>query len=423
VIDVDLALAFTTGMVATVNPCGFAMLPAYLSFFLGIEDERASISRAFVVGTTVTLGAAVTFAVAGLAVTVVYVVLGLLLWRQVIPLAAGGTAVIAIGRAQNSLLQLVTSVNSLYAEGLFLDGYLKFCEHAETRLPQPATAEVPDGFDTITLQDVTFAYTGAQTPALAGASMTIRRGEVVALVGENGAAKTTLGKLIGRLYLPDSGQILWDGQDIAAMDPDALRSRIAYIGQDGARYPFTAAECIRVGDWRRPEADGAVAAAARASGAHEFITALPSGYQTLMDRSLSWGTNVSGGQHQRINLARGFYRQAELVIADEPTSNLDAAAEIDFYRRLRSYGGTVVMVTHRLNAVQACADRIYVLEHGRISAAGTHEELMADPAGGWYRNSYLLQQNSFTTRADSESTPAPQGLEDGAGGDPEGDAT
>jgi ATP-binding cassette subfamily B protein/ATP-binding cassette subfamily C protein len=212
-----------------------------------------------------------------------------------------------------------------------------------------------------------------------------------------------MAKLLGRLYLPDSGTIRWDGDDTADMDPDELRRRIAYIGQDGNRYPFSAGENIRIGDWTRQDLDGAVQTAAEASGAHEFITALPDGYRTLMDRSLSWGTNISGGQHQRINLARGFYRQAALVLADEPTSNLDAPAEIAFYNRLRSYGGTIVMVTHRLNAVQAVADYIYVFDHGRIAAHGTHAELMTmtGVAGGWYRDSYLLQQNSFTTRVDT----------------------
>lgn len=343
--------------------------------------------------------------VAGVAVAAVYVVLGLLLWRNMVPLAAGGTAVIAIGRAQASLMQMITSVNSLFAEGLYFDGYLQFCERAEALLPSPGTVPVPDDFRTISVEDVTFTYEGAEKPALSKATLTIARGQVVALVGENGAAKTTLAKLLGRGYLPDSGTIRWDGLDTAAMDPNELRRRIAYIGQDGARFPFTARENIRVGDWTRADDDAAIQAAAEASGAHDFITALPNGYATLMDRSLSWGTNISGGQHQRINLARGFYRQGVLVIADEPTSNLDAAAEIDFYHRLRSYGGTIVMVTHRLNAVQACADHIYVLEHGRIAAHGTHEELMADPAGSWYRECYLLQQNSFTSRADAPPRP------------------
>ncbi|MEY9854486.1 ATP-binding cassette subfamily B protein [Catenulispora sp. GAS73] len=347
--------------------------------------------------------------VAGIAVAAVYTVLGLLLWKSEIPLAAGGTAVIAIGRAQASLMQMITSVNSLFAEGLYFDGYVKFCRKAETLLPATGAVAVPEDFKTITVEDVTFSYEGAEKPALSNASLTIARGQVVALVGENGAAKTTLAKLLGRGYLPDAGTIRWDGLDTAEMDPNQLRQRIAYIGQDGARFPFTARENIRVGDWTRTDDQAAIESAAEASGAHEFISALPNGYATLMDRSLSWGTNVSGGQHQRINLARGFYRQGVLVIADEPTSNLDAAAEIDFYNRLRSYGGTIVMVTHRLNAVQACADHIYVLEHGRISAHGTHTELMADPAGGWYRDSYLLQQNSFTSRAGESGKAATAG--------------
>ncbi|MEY9856280.1 ATP-binding cassette subfamily B protein [Catenulispora sp. GAS73] len=357
-------------------------------------------------------------AVAGFFTGVVYAVLALLLWRQSIPLAVGGTAYLAVSRVQQALLGLAMDINELYAEGLYLEDYRSFCDDAAGHLPPTGSEPAPEEFEEILVEDVEFTYQGAKTPAVAGVSLRVRRGQVVAFVGENGAAKTTMAKLLGRLYLPDSGRITWDGRDSAQMDIDTLRSRIAFIDQDHTRFPFTAGENIRIGEWTAEPDPARIEEAARHAGAHQFISALPRGYDTLLERSLSGGLSVSGGQWQRLALARGFFRRAALVIADEPTSSLDAAAEAAFYHRLREYGGTIVMITHRLGNVAECADYIYVFAEGRVAEQGTHAELVS--ADGWYARSYLLQRQSFekvdrasrqnvssSTNTDGNSLPAP----------------
>jgi len=354
-------------------------------------------------------------AVAGFFTGVVYAVLGLLLWRQAIPLAVGGTAYLAISRVQQALLGLAMDVNDLYAEGLYLEDFRSFCDDAAGHLPRSGGPAAPRDFEEIVAEDVVFTYQGATEPAVSGVSLRIRRGQVVAFVGENGAAKTTMAKLLARLYLPQSGRIRWDGLDAAEADVESLRARIAFIDQEHGRFPFTAGENIRIGDWTAGPDRERIEAAARHAGAHRFISRLPRGYATLLERSLSGGTSVSGGQWQRLALARGFFRRAALVIADEPTSSLDAAAEAAFYRRLREYGGTIVMITHRLGNVRECADYIYVFADGRIAQEGTHAQLMA--SGGWYADAYRLQWQTFDggggqpgpprTSTDGRSVPSP----------------
>jgi len=332
-------------------------------------------------------------AIAGLFTGVVYAVLALLLWRQAIPLAVGGTAYLAVSRVQQALLSLAMDINELYAEGLYLEDYRSFCDDAAGHLPPVGDEPTPEDFQEIVAENVVFTYQGAKASAVAGVSLRVKRGQVVAFVGENGAAKTTMAKLLARLYLPDSGRISWDGHDSAAMDVEALRSRIAFVDQDHTRFPFTAKENIRIGEWTAEPVPERIEQAARHAGAHQFISTLPRGYDTLLERSLSGGLSVSGGQWQRLALARGFFRRASLVIADEPTSSLDAAAEAAFYHRLREYGGTIVMITHRLGNVAECADYIYVFADGLVAEHGTHAELMA--ANGWYARSYRLQRSSF----------------------------
>jgi ATP-binding cassette subfamily B protein len=332
-------------------------------------------------------------AIAGFFTGVVYAVLALLLWRQAIPLAVGGTAYLAVSRVQQALLSLAMDINELYAEGLYLEDYRSFCDDAAGHLPPAGSQTAPEDFEEIVAEDVVFTYQGAKTAAVAGVSLRVRRGQVVAFVGENGAAKTTMAKLLGRLYLPDSGRISWDGRDSAEMDVEDLRSRIAFIDQDHTRFPFTAGENIRIGQWRADPEPERIEQAARHAGAHGFISGLPRGYDTLLERSLTGGMSVSGGQWQRLALARGFFRRAALVIADEPTSSLDAAAEAAFYHRLREYGGTIVMITHRLGNVAECADYIYVFADGAVAEQGTHAELVS--ADGWYARAYRLQRQSF----------------------------
>ncbi|WAL68511.1 ABC transporter ATP-binding protein [Amycolatopsis cynarae] len=331
----------------------------------------------------------------GLALAAVYVALGALLSFGVIALAVAGTAVLAIRAGQSSLANLVQSVNRLYEAGLYFGDYLAFCELARSRIAPASGSAAPSGFAEIVADRVTFRYPGSDTPALHEVSVTIRRGEVVALVGENGSGKTTLAKLLAGLYTPDSGVIRWDGTDLAGIAGDALREKISVIAQDHTRWPLTARQNVTLG---RPVDPGRLAEATAAAGADEVVRKLAHGYDTLLDRRFHHGQDLSGGQWQRIAIARAFYRDAELMIFDEPSSALDARAEHALFERIRQHadGRTVVLITHRLSSVRH-ADRVYVLESGRVAEEGTHTELML--ADGQYAQLYRLQANAYLDRS------------------------
>lgn len=214
---------------------------------------------------------------------------------------------------------------------------------------------------------------------------------MIALVGENGSGKTTLAKLLAGLYRPDAGTIRWDETDLAGIDGEALRQRISVIAQDHTRWPLTVRENIVMG---RPADTDRLADAVAAAGADAVVGELPAGYDALLDRRFRGGHDLSGGQWQRIAAARGFYRDADLVIFDEPTSALDARAEHALFERIRHHaaGRTVVLITHRLASVRF-ADRIYVLDHGRVVEHGSHAELLR--LEGLYADLYRLQASAY----------------------------
>jgi ATP-binding cassette subfamily B protein len=330
-------------------------------------------------------------AAGGVATAGVYVALGILLAISALPLAVAGTAVLAIRAAQASLANLLYAVNQCFEEGLYFSDYLAFCADASRRIRPPGSAPVPGGFDRITVANVTFTYPGSSEPALREVSIEIGRGEVVALVGENGSGKTTLAKILAGLYRPDSGAVHWDQAALADIDPELLREHIAVIAQDHANWPLTVRHNITMG---RPADPGARAAAAAAAGADAVIEGLPRGYDTLLDRQFKDGAELSGGQWQRIAVARGFYWSAPLLIMDEPTAALDARAEHALFASIRGHAEarSVLIITHRLASVRN-ADRIYVLRHGRIAEQGGHAELMA--LGGQYAELYTLQAAQY----------------------------
>ncbi|MEV7806261.1 ABC transporter ATP-binding protein [Microbispora sp. NPDC088329] len=332
-------------------------------------------------------------ALSGLGQGVVYVALGLLLAAGAVPLAVAGTAVLAIRSGQTSLANVMFATNHLYEEGLYFTDFLDFVAHAEARIPAARERQAPDGFGRITVEDVTFTYPSAPAPALRGVSVRIERGEVVALVGENGSGKTTLSKILAGLYEPDGGRVLWDDVDLAEVDPGSLRRRIAVIAQDHTRWPLTARHNITMG---MEKGEDEVARAAEVAGADQVIAELPYGYRTLLDRRFKNGHELSGGQWQRIAVARGFYRDAPLLICDEPTAALDARAEHALFERIRRHadGRTVLLITHRLASVRY-ADRIYVLDHGKVREHGTHDELIA--LDGVYAELYNLQAEAYRT--------------------------
>ena len=327
----------------------------------------------------------------GIATTGVYVGLGVLLAVGALPLAVAGTAILAIRSAQSSLVNLMFSVNHCYEDGLYFSDYQAFCADAESRLALTGSAPVPPGFDEIVASQVTFTYPGADEPTLREVSLRIGRGQVVALVGENGSGKTTLAKVLAGLYQPDSGSVSWDATPVREVDPDLLREQIAVIAQDHANWPLSVRHNITMGR----DLDAArLAEAVAAAGAAEVIDGLAHGYNTLLDRSFKDGAELSGGQWQRVAVARGYYRAAPLLIMDEPTASLDARAEHALFSSVRTHavGRSILMITHRLVSTRT-ADQIYVLDHGRVSEQGTHDELLA--SGGQYAELYSLQASQY----------------------------
>ncbi|WP_327589283.1 ABC transporter ATP-binding protein/permease [Nonomuraea sp. NBC_00507] len=330
-------------------------------------------------------------ALGGLGTGLVYLALGVLLAIGAIPLAVAGTAVLAIRSAQQSLGNLIYATNRLYEEGLYFTDFLEFCADAERRVSARRPAAMPPGFQRITASGVTFTYPGAQAPALREVTIEIKQGEVIAFVGENGSGKTTLAKILSGLYEPDSGAVLWDDTDLKQVNPEDLRLRTAVIAQDHTRWPLTARYNITMGT---DKGDEALHAAAAVAGADEVIADLPHGYRTLLDRRFKDGHELSGGQWQRIAVARGFHRDADLLICDEPTAALDARAEHALFERIRTHsdGRTVLLITHRLASVRY-ADRIYVLDHGKVTEQGDHDTLMA--LDGLYADLYSLQARAY----------------------------
>ena len=225
-------------------------------------------------------------------------------------------------------------------------------------------------------------------------SFTLKAGETLALVGENGAGKTTIVKLLARLYDPDEGRILIDGIDLRHIDIADLRANTGVIFQDFIRYSFTAAENIGIGRVEAGIDRQRIEKAAEQSLAAEVIGKLPLGYDQPLGRLFANGRDLSGGEWQKVAIARAYMRQAELLILDEPTAALDAKAEAEVFQRFKSLtrGKTAILISHRFSTVRM-ADRILVLVDGRILEAGTHEELVA--RGGTYAELFELQAAGY----------------------------
>jgi ATP-binding cassette subfamily B protein len=203
-------------------------------------------------------------------------------------------------------------------------------------------------------------------------TLTIPTGRIIALVGSNGSGESTLAKLLCGLYAPDTGRILWDDIDVTEADRVDLFDRIAIGAQDFYRWPFTARINIAIGRPKAPLDEDLLHAAAEYAGADETIASLPCGWDTLLARGYTGGHQISGGQWQRLGIARARRRDAQILVVDEPTSALDAEAEqrvFDQIRNLAAEGQTIILITHRLHSVRH-ADEIYVLDHGRVAEHG-----------------------------------------------------
>ncbi len=327
--------------------------------------------------------------VGGLASTLVWAALVVLLATGHMSVASAGTAVFALRTVGSSLRGVVGYGSRLFRTGLYLDDWAEFIEKAGghrtvrgTRIPGPPLS--------VKAEALTYRYPGSDRPALEKVSLEVRRGEVLALVGENGSGKTTLSKLLAGLYLPTDGSVTWDDVAIAELDPHGLWTQTAVVPQHYAHWPMTVRENITLG---QPHGgDAAVLRAAAHAGADEVIDGLRSGLDTLLAREWFGGVDLSGGQWQRVAIARAFYRRAGLLVMDEPTSALDARAEHRIFTGLRKVARdrAVVLVTHRLANV-AVADRIVVLDHGRVIQQGGFAELVAAP--GLFRELWELQND------------------------------
>jgi ATP-binding cassette subfamily B protein/ATP-binding cassette subfamily C protein len=231
------------------------------------------------------------------------------------------------------------------------------------------------------MRGITISFPGVL--ALDNVDFFLRPGEVHSIMGENGAGKSTLVKLLLRLYDPSEGAIRWGGVDLRDMDPADLRGRIGAVFQDFVRYQFSAAENVGLGNPAHVADRPRIVEAARRAGATALVEALPGGWDTVLGGWFEAGHELSAGQWQKLAVARAFARQAALLILDEPTSNLDARAEYNLFRRFHELakGRTTIIISHRFSTVRV-ADRILVMDKGRIVEEGTHAELIAK--GGLY---------------------------------------
>ena len=339
----------------------------------------------------------------------------LILWRAFYGLISIGALTFLTAsflRTRIVTERLLLSVGNIYEQGLYVRDLFEFLEMQPKIASPPGSRQVPSPLrQGIVFDDVGFQYPGSSSWAVRHISLRIGPGERIALVGENGAGKTTLAKLLARLYDPTEGRILLDGVDLRDYGLDSLRSTVGVIFQDFVHFDLRLDENIGVGEinlvrqyldelFEHPEVgDGshthpAIAQAAEKSQAASLITSFPFGYRQMLGRRFEGGTELSGGEWQKIALARAYIRKAQIIILDEPTAALDARAEDETFRRFADLvaGQIALLISHRFSTVRM-ADRIFVLREGAIAEQGSHDELLL--LGGLYAELFRLQAEGY----------------------------
>ncbi|MBN3932975.1 ATP-binding cassette domain-containing protein [Streptomyces verrucosisporus] len=342
-------------------------------------------------------------AAGGVASAAVWFALLWLLASGRMDLAAGGGAVFALQTATGSVRGIINGGARLVRTGWYVQDWQNFLDNAHGQAMAgsrgtQALSAAPERFE---VRDVTYRYDGADRDSLSGVSLQVRRGEIVALVGENGSGKSTLSRLICGLLLPTVGEVAWDHTSTARMEPWEAWKHVALAPQRYTYLPLTLRDNITFG--QGDTSDAAVLAACEASGAADLLPGLRSGLDTLLTSEWFGGQQLSGGQWQRVVLTRAFHRNAALLVMDEPTAALDARAEHHVFTGLRELAKdrAILLITHRLANV-AVADRIVVLDQGRMVQEGTYAQLTREP--GLFRSLWELQQRSGSPTA-SPRTP------------------
>jgi ATP-binding cassette, subfamily B, bacterial len=301
----------------------------------------------------------------------------------------------AIIQASSNLQQVFSTASGIADQALFLTDLLAFFEMKPTVVSKPDGLVMPRpirrGFE---FRNVSFAYPGTTRRVLSDFNFTLEPGQRIALIGENGQGKTTVVKLITRLYDPTEGQILLDGVDLREYKLEDLHHEIGVIFQDFMRYEMTARENIGVGRVESEHSQSDIEEAAHKSLAESVIAKLPGGYDQMLGRRFESGVELSGGEWQRVALARAYLRDAQLLVLDEPTAALDARSELEVFERFAelTLGKMALLISHRFSTVRM-ADRIVVLEGGRLVEEGTHPQLMA--LGGRYASMFEMQAASY----------------------------
>ncbi|WP_168013150.1 ABC transporter ATP-binding protein [Halomonas salinarum] len=355
-----------------LNQLGDFLRERYAELKALIREERLVISRQ---RTIVEVG------VSAVATAAFFSALGYLAWETSEGRNSVGDLVLFLlvfQRAQSMGQELVGQLSRLYEDHLYIGLLFEFLDVrpivSEPDYPLPLPTRMSTG---VRFENVSFCYPGTQREVLSNINLTIRPGQVVALVGANGSGKTSLIKLLCRLYDPSSGRVVLDGVDAREYSLEDYRRKFSVIFQDYGKYADTVRSNIRYGDIRQPEETPLVEAAGKKSGADPFIRFLHSGYDTPLTRMFDDGQELSIGQWQKVALARAFMHQSEVIILDEPTSALDPGAEFDLFANFRERidHRAALVISHRLSTVRM-ADYIYVLDQGVIRESGTHNELM-----------------------------------------------
>jgi len=297
--------------------------------------------------------------------------------------------------SQNVFQTLFFGLSDLYENALFMSNLFAFLELKPLMPVAAHPIALPARFERgVEFRNVSFKYPDREEYALRDVSLTIKPGEKIALVGANGAGKTTFVKLLTRLYDPSEGQVLIDGIDLREVDPQDLQKRIGVIFQDFVKYHLSARENVGFGQIDQLDNEPRIVDSATRAGADATIRALPQGYDTMLGKWFERGHDLSGGEWQKVALARAFMRDAEVLVLDEPTASLDALNEYAIFQRFRELTDNKIalIISHRFSTVRM-ADRIVVLDSGRVIETGTHAELLA--LGGEYAKLFTIQAEGY----------------------------